>query len=113
MRRKLTALAQLYPRVVREGAKTVAERKLELARARAPEKTGRLKRDSRVTVSIRREGGGKKVVATIRFNAPYAGRVHETHKDKPKFLESVVREAVPTAGYELAREMQLSEAIPK
>jgi len=93
---------------LRRAAKEVWGKRVPIMQARTPEKTGRLKRSEkmRVMVSSKKED--------IRFSliaggplAPYAAIVHEGHATQAKFMESVIREAVPTVGRELAAEINI------
>lgn len=110
MKRTLRGVAVEMPKVARAGARTVGERKLVLAQERAPRKTGKMIDTARVTVSIRKAGANPNILASIRFTQPYSALQHETHPTKSKFLESVLREAVSTAGAELAQEITLAKA---
>jgi HK97 gp10 family phage protein len=91
----------------------VAGPMLEQMKARTPVKTGALQRSERirVMVSSKKEdlrisllaGGGPE-------NVRYAPRVHETHKTKSKFMESVILEHRPTLASELASKIDLKRA---
>jgi hypothetical protein len=99
-------------KVARGAALEVGGEKLELAKDRAPEKTGRLKRSGivKVLVSSKKED----IRISIIFGgalAPYARIVHETHKTHSKFLESVILEAANTALGEIAEKIDLRQAV--
>jgi hypothetical protein len=110
MKAKLEKVAVQFPLEARRGTNVVARRKLEEARANAPRKTGRLIRESKVSVSIRKSGPRPNISASLKFTAPYASRQHETHKTKGKFLEKVIRGSVGTLARELAAEIELKKA---
>jgi len=86
---------------------------LDRMKARTPVKTGKLQRSERllVMVSPKKEdirlsliaGGGPE-------NVLYARKVHETHKTHSKFMESVIFEAAPTAGQQIAAKIDLQRA---
>lgn len=114
MKQKLQGCAREFPLEARRGTRVVAMQKADLAQERAPEKTGKLKASKRVSVSIRKSGATPNISATVKFGGPdvrYARIVHETHPTQSKFLESVLLEAVPTIGADLAREIDLKKAL--
>ena len=96
----------------RRAASVVWEKRVPIMQERTPEKTGRLKRSERmrVMVSSKKEDIRLTLIAGGPL-APYAAIVHETHPTKGKFMESVIREAVPTAAAELSVEIDLGQAV--
>jgi HK97 gp10 family phage protein len=80
-------------------------------RPNTPRKTGALQ-DSEVAkamVSAKKED----LRVTLKAGgptAPYAPRVHETHKTKGKFLEKTIRAAQPKAAQEIAVRIDLRKA---
>lgn len=112
MKRRFEHAIQEMPKELRRVLKTVAERKLAIMQARTPVRTGRLLRSEkiRVMVSGKREDFRISLVAGGP-EAPHARVVHEIHKTKKKFMESVVLEAVPTLGAEVARELDLKRVV--
>jgi hypothetical protein len=114
MKQKLEGFAREFPLEARRGTRVVANQKGDLAQARAPEKTGKLKASKRIAVSIRRSASVTNISATVKFggpDVPYARIVHATHPTKSKFLESVMLESVNTIGADLAREIDLKKAL--
>lgn len=105
MLRKLERIAgdQGMRKEARKAASEVWGKRVPIMQARTPEKTGRLKRSERmrVMVSSKKEDIRLTLIAGGPL-APYAAIVHEKHKTQSKFMESVVREAVPTAAREIA-----------
>lgn len=114
MKAKLRGVAREFPLEARRGTGVVAQQKLELAQERCPVKSGKLQASGKKSVSIRKSGATPNILATVKFGGPgipYARIVHETHPTKSKFLESVMLEAVPTIGADLAREIDLKKAM--
>jgi hypothetical protein len=113
MLRKLRHLSgeQGMRKQARSALLEVGEPKLELMKSRTPVKTGKLLRSERLRVMV----SPKKEDLRISLIAggpdvPYAKRVHETHKTKSKFMESVLLEAAPTVGAEIAAKIDLRRA---
>lgn len=120
MKARLKNLASDFPLEARRGANVVIKRKLALTQERVPVKTGNLKKTGRVTVSLAKAGGQANISASILYGGQgvlYARRVHEDLKAKhkrggqAKFVESVLLEAVPTVGGELATEIDLKKVV--
>jgi hypothetical protein len=115
MKATLREVAKGFPKEARRGAKVVAEELLLLpAQERAPKKSGRLAGSGKVSVSIRKAGANPNILATVKFggpDVPYATLQHETHKTQSKFLEIPLREAVPTAGPALSREISVERSV--
>lgn len=116
MKQRLEALAQIATKDSRKAARVVMERKLEIAKARVPVKDGDLRDSGRIRVSIRKSKTLTNIAASMVFgnaDVPYARRIHEDltlkhpNGGQAKYAESVIREAVPTAGAELAAEIDL------
>lgn len=111
MKRNIKTVIREFPLAVRRAVKEWAEQKAPIAVDRAPEKTGKLKRSVRIRVSVNKRAGKENTSASIVFGGPdvlYARRVHDLnpkHPDKEKFLERTIREAVPTAGAEIAEKV--------
>jgi hypothetical protein len=95
----------------RAAAITVWEARVPIMQERTPVRTGKLMRSERmrVMVSPKREDIRLSLIAGGP-DVPYARRVHETHKTKSKFMESVLMEAVPTVGGEIAAKIDLKDA---
>lgn len=96
---------------LREAGKAVAGDKVEIARDRAPERTGKLKRSGRVLVLVSPKK--EEIRLTLVFGgelAPYAPIVHATHPTHANFLGSVILEAAGTGAEELARRIDLNRA---
>lgn len=113
MKRNIKTVIREMPLAVRRAMRDWAEQKAPIAVERAPEKTGKLKRSVRIRISVNKRPGKENTSASIVFggpDAPYAGKVHELNPkqpDKEKFLERTIREAVPTAGAEIAEKVSL------
>jgi hypothetical protein len=114
MKQRLQAVAREFPLAARRGTRDWAGEKLEIARERAPEKTGRLKRSGRLRVSIRKKEGKENITAFLVFGGGpeqvrHALIVHENHKTHSKYLERTILEAVNTAGAEIAEKIALKK----
>lgn len=111
MRKNIKTVIREFPLAVRRAVKEWAEEHGPIAVDRAPEKTGKLKRSMRIRVSVNKKPGKENTSASIIFGGPdvlYARLVHEhnpKHPDTEKFLERTVREALPTAGAEIAEKV--------
>jgi len=97
---------------LRGAVKEVGQDKLAITQDRVPVKTGKLQRSGRLLVMV----SPKKEDIRISIvyggpDVPYALRVHETHKTKSKFVESVILEAAPTAAGEIAGKIDLKRAV--
>lgn len=98
-------------KVARAATLEVAEELLRKMKERTPVKKGHLRDSERILVMV----SAKKEDIRISLIAggedvPYAARVHETHPTKSKFMESVILEAAPTAGQEIAARIDLKQA---
>jgi bacteriophage HK97-gp10 putative tail-component len=116
MKQRLSALAQIASKDSRKAARTVMGRKLEIAQTRVPVKEGDLRDSGRIRVSIRKSKSATNIAASMVFgnrDVPYAYKIHEDltldhpNGGQAKYAESVIREAVSTAGAELAAEIDL------
>lgn len=79
---------------------------------RTPVKTGRLLRSERTLVMV----SSKKEDIRISLIAGgpgvlYAAKVHATHPTKAGFMSSVLTEAVPTAGQDIASRIDLAQTL--
>lgn len=99
-------------KIARGAALEVAGEFLIEMKAGTPFKTGKLRNSEkiRVLVSSKKEDIRITMVAGGP-EAPYAWIVHERHKKKPKFMESVILEHAPTAGQEIAAKIDLRQAV--
>lgn len=96
---------------LRKATVEVGETKIPIVQERTPVDKGNLVRSVRlrVMVSPKKEDIRISIVAGGP-TAPYAARVHETHKTKSKFIESVILEAVPTAAADIGARIDLRAA---
>lgn len=87
------------------------EEMLPKMKARTPVKTGKLlgTETCKVRVSTKKEDIGIALIAG-GAEAPYARIVHETHKTKSKFIESVILESASTALEGIAKRLDLEKA---
>lgn len=114
MKKRLEAAAtdQGMKKEIRKAVKEVGLEKLAIVQERTPVKSGKLRASERllVMVSAKKEDIRISLVAGGP-DVNYARRVHETHKTHSKFLESVILEAVPTVGRELADRIDLKRVV--
>ncbi len=113
MLRKLEHLAgdKGMRKQARAAAIEIWESKLPIMQERTPFKTGKLRRSEkmRVMVSSKKEDIRLSLIAG-GVGVEYARRVHETHKTKSKFMESVLLESASTAGRDIAAKIDLKAA---
>lgn len=112
LKRQLENLIKNSPKELRRALRKVGERKFQITQERVPVKKGVLKGSGKFRVMI--SGKKEDLRVTIVYggpDAPYARRVHDTHKTQSKFLESVLLESVPTLGGELRDEIDLARAM--
>ena len=113
MQRRFERAIQETPKELRRVLKEVAERKLLIVQSRTPVKTGKLLASERVRVMVSAKKDDFRIsILAGDSSAPYARIVHEIHKTKRKFLESVILESVPTIGSELAQTLDLARMVP-
>jgi hypothetical protein len=110
MKKNLENTAREFPIAARRGTKEWAQEFLSEIIPGVPFKTGRLAGSAKIRVSIRKKAGKENIAASIVFTAPYARKVHETHKTQSKFLEGPLLARVPTAGGEIAEKIALKKA---
>ena len=113
MRQKLERLAsdRGARKELRGAAKEVWESKVPEMQERTPIKTGRLRRSERMRVMV----SSKKEDVRLTLlaggpDAPYAPRVHETHKTMSKFMEKTLLEAARTAAADIGAKIDLKRA---
>jgi hypothetical protein len=87
------------------------EEMLPKVKERTPVKSGKLlgTETCKVRVSSKKEDIGIAIIAG-GAEAPYARIVHETHKTKSKFIESVILESASTALEGIAKRLDLEKA---
>ena len=113
MKRRFERAIEATPKELRRALVEVANRKLPIVQARTPVRTGALQRSVRVRVMVSQKKEDLRVTIIAGGpGIPYAARVHETHKTKSKFIESVILESVPTIGKEIAGELDLRQMVP-
>jgi hypothetical protein len=123
MKANLEGLVAGFPLEARRAMNAILERKVVIVQGRTPVKSGNLKATIRKSVSLAKARGAPNISGTIIAGGgpkkvAYARMVHENLKARhrvgqAKYLESVLLEAVPTVGGELATEIELKKAMRK
>ena len=115
MRKRLEHLAsdKGMRKELRAAATEVGGEKLEVAKDRAPYKTGRLRNSAKLKVMVSSKKEDIRIALIFGGpEAPYAVRVHESHPTQSKFLESVLLESARTIAAELGAKIDLEAAVP-
>lgn len=112
MQQRLSALIRSVPQRVAAAFYQEAEIEMTESKSRVPVKTGALRASGHVHEP---EILPHEILVRLGYDAPYAVIVHEDLEahhvnGEAKFLESVLRESVPTLLERLARRIDLSAA---